>query len=94
MRKVADEINKCYLCQENQGKSILELLMHRLGVALVSLLTIAVCLVPFLGHRLCKLNDGTYLTPYRQGNDDAVSCFVNSRSQTITKLGCYPIFYP
>ena len=30
MRKVADEINKCYLCQENQGKSILELLMHRL----------------------------------------------------------------
>ena len=58
------------------------------------LLTIAVCLVPFLGHSLCKLNDGTHFTPYRQGNDDAVSCFVNSRSQTITKLCSYPIFYP
>ena len=41
-----------------------------------------------------ELNDSTHFTPYRQGNDDAVSCFVNSRSQTITKFGCYPIFYP
>ena len=30
MRKVADEINKCYLAQQNQWKSILELLVHRL----------------------------------------------------------------
>ena len=43
------------------------------------LLTIAISLVPFFGHSLCKLNDGTHLTPYRKGNDDAVSYFVNSR---------------
>ncbi len=58
------------------------------------LLTIAVCLVPFLEHSLCKLNDGTHLTPYRQRNDDAISYFVNSRSQTIFKLCSSPIFYP
>ena len=58
------------------------------------LLTIAICLVPFLWHSLCKLNDGTHLTPYRQRNDDAISYFVNSRSQTIFKLCSYPIFYP
>ena len=40
-----------------------------------------------------ELNDSTHFTPYRQGNDDAVSCFVNSRSQTIAKLGCYAIFH-
>ena len=34
---------------------------------------IAGCLVAFFGHNLCKLNDGTHLTLYRQGNNDAVS---------------------
>ena len=48
----------------------------------------------FQYHYLCKLNDGTHLTLYRQGNNDAVSYFVYSRNQTITKFGSYSIFYP
>ena len=37
------------------------------------MIEIAGCLVTFFGHNLCKLNDGTHLTLYRQGNNDAVS---------------------
>ena len=31
----------------------------------------------FQYHYLCKLNDGTHLTLYRQGNDDAVSYLIS-----------------
>ena len=53
MRKVADEINKCYLCQENQGKSVFELFVHRL-------------MMPYLHTKQCT-NAATNDCKYQQG---------------------------
>ena len=49
---------------------------------------------PHSNLQLCKLNDGTNLTPDRQGNNNTISYLVNSWSQAIAKFGCYSIFYP
>ena len=89
----ADYCVDCDGDSDSDGNGILHRVLNK-EEAFWSLIPGRFVTQPHSNLQLCKLNDGTNLTPDRQGNNNTISYLVNSWSQAIAKFGCYSIFYP